>query len=133
MAVLIVEDVRPVALRYVAGFARRRIEAVHAEDVKSAKQCVEEQHIEAALVDMGIAIDNHSTVEAETKENPRNGLELLNWLGARQIPTFALTGSLDEKIRRLIDCPLIEKPIEDFDADVVDLVTPYLQSAASDT
>lgn len=123
MKVLIVEDGRDVALRYMRELARHGFESRVAGDVATAKRLVEELSFDAALVDMGLPCDVGSLDPEETRDNPENGLRLLDWLYEEMgIPVFALTGTLNPEKMRHIECPLIPKPVNDFEKEVVALL-----------
>lgn len=121
MRVLIVEDGRDEALRYSRELERSGFEADTAGDVATAERLAREHDFDAALVDMGLPLNVDSSAFDDTQENPINGLRLLNWLYAEvHIPVFALTGAANPDLERLIKFPLIRKPVNDFDREVID-------------
>lgn len=120
-----VED-QPVVLnfwQYEFSKHKGEFELLVATSAAAARKIVSEQEIDVAIVDMGIPIDPDSPDPKEREEHPRNGLLLLEELKSRhQVKTFALSGTLNPSLQRHIDCPLITKPVKDFEEQVFTLL-----------
>ena len=134
MNVLLVEDQKALLVFWQMEFGRHlgEFNLRTATTVAEAKEYVEVGEIDVAIVDMGIPFDCNSEDPRHWKENPQYGLWLLRHLSMDLgIPTIALTGSENPEILRKIECPLISKPVENFEKDVFPLLRGFQQSATA--
>ncbi len=123
MKVLVVENHIPDGEGYVDALEQAGMDVWWAENAAEARSITKEHAPHAALVDMGIQDDPASKDPKLSLDNPENGLRLVYWLEAfGSVHVFALSGNTVQELQRRIPCIVFEKPIEDFEEEVVDVL-----------